>query len=105
MLNLLLRRLETEGFQDSVGFLLPAPALRRVLQHSQDVRNLTNGIRFGEIDEREIRAFVSGLMYHFRHGELFRHNLALAALAVAVEHWRGPFAEEYLLDLVRVQCV
>jgi len=102
MTSLLLLRLLTEEFHDSIGVLLPPAALRRQLVNSSDVRALATGIRFGEVTADETREFVGMIMKEFRPGEYFHNNLALAALAVAMETWSSEFVEEYLLDLARL---
>jgi hypothetical protein len=102
MTSILLRRLETDDFHDSIGFMLPPPALRRVLQGSPDVSVLDAAIRDGGITDRDIRTFVGRLMEGFRVGVPFRDDLALAALAAAMENWDSAFAEEYLDHLARL---
>jgi hypothetical protein len=42
-------------------------------------------------------------MNDLRRGECFPHDLALAALAVALEYRPTPFAKEYLRDLSRLR--
>ena len=102
-MNPLLLRLTTEDFADSIGFVLPPAPLRRVLQHSTDIRRLETALRYGEITEKDVREFVNQCLLDFRRGELFRHDISLAGLAVAMEHWKSSFAEEYLIDLARVR--
>ena len=103
MYSLLLLRLTTDEFADSIGFILPPASLRRVLQHSADVRRLGAALRYGQVTGKDIREFVGQLLREFRPGELFHHDIALAALAVAMEHLSSSFAEEYLIDLARLQ--
>lgn len=103
MSEVLLNHLLTDEFTDSIGFILPPAPLRRVLQRSVDVRQLGASVRYGQTTEKDIREFVSKLLAEFRPGELFRHDIVLAALAVAMEHWGSAFAEEFLIDLARVQ--
>lgn len=99
----LLNRLVSDEFTDSVGFVLPPGPLRRMLQLSADVRSLAAALRFGQVTKEDVREFVERLLRDFRPGELFRHDVALAAVAVALEHWSSSFAEDYLLDLARVE--
>ncbi len=54
------------------------------------------------ITERDIRRFTEELMRDFERGVKFPHELALAALAIAMENRRTDFVEEYLLDLARL---
>lgn len=103
MSSILLQRLTTDEFADSIGFVLPPAPLRRVLQHSPVVQQVSTALRYGQITGEDVRNFVGQLLLEFRQGELFRHDIVLAALAVAMDHWRNSFAEEYLIDLARIQ--
>jgi hypothetical protein len=103
MISPLLWRLSTDEFSDSIGFVLPPAPLRRVLQDSPDVQRLERALRYGQVTSQEISEFVEQILKEFRRGELFRHDIALAALAVAMEHWNNPFAEDFLIDLARTQ--
>ena len=99
----LLRQLATDDFADGIGFVLPPAPLRRVLQQSPEVRRLGAALRYGQVTGEDIREFVDRLLSEYRPGELFRYDLTLAALAVAMEHWSSSFAEDYLIDLARIQ--
>ena len=102
MTSPLLDRLASDEFTDAVGFVLPPAPLRRALQLSEDVRQLAAELRLDQVSKVDVREFVGRLLAVFRPGELFRHDVALAALAVAMESWPDSFAEEFLLDLARV---
>src|SRR5262245_37296775 len=99
----LLSRLATDEFADTVGFFLPPGPFRHVLQQSLDVRRLAAALRYRQVTVEDIRGYVGHLLKEFRQDEIFRYDIALAALAVAMEHWSNSFAEEYLLDLARIQ--
>jgi hypothetical protein len=99
----LLHVLTTDDFTDGVGVVLPPSPLRHVLQRAPHVRRIGAALRYGQITEQDIRVFVAQLLREFKPGELFRHDIALAALAVAMEHCGDRFAEEYLIDLARVE--
>jgi hypothetical protein len=103
MTSQILRHLGTDEFSDAIGFVLPPAPMRRALQSSPHVRALESALRYGQVTDAEVQQFLSKLLTDFRPGEVFRHDIALAALAVAMEHWYHPFAEDYLLDLARVQ--
>ena len=60
-------------------------------------------LRYGQITGKDVHEFVDHLLSEFRPGELFRYDITLAALAVAMEHWSNSFAEDYLIDLARIQ--
>lgn len=98
-----LERIASDKFSDLVGFILPPGPLRQVLQKSEDVRKLRSLILYGEINEFHLRSHIGRLLAEFQVGHTFRHDLALAALAVAVEQWNHPFSEEYLIDLARIE--
>lgn len=98
----LLCPLTTDEFNDRVGFILPPAPFRRVLQQTPEVRRLEVALRFGQVTATMVRAFTDQLLSAFRSGEAFPHDVALAAIAVALEHWNDAFAEEYLIDLARI---
>jgi hypothetical protein len=102
-MNPLLVELATTDFDDSMGVVLPPIPQRHALQRSHYVRRIATALRYGQITDRDIRGFVSELLQAFRPGELFMHEMALAAIAVAMEHWDDPVADEYLIDLARVE--
>ncbi len=99
MSEALLENLKSEEFLLEMGFLLPPAALRHRLQSMRQVRELQEAIAQGAIPEQAVREFVGSLTGSLRRGERFPHDLALAALAVALENRTTPFAEEYLRDL------
>jgi hypothetical protein len=103
MTSQILRHLGADEFSDAIGFVLPPVPMRHVLQLSLPVRMLESALRYGQVTSADVGEFVSNLLMDFRPGEVFRHDIALAALAVAMEHWHSAFAEEYLLDLARLQ--
>jgi hypothetical protein len=98
-----LERLLSDGFAVSVGFLLPAPALRRALGATEEVRDVIEALTDGALPESSIETFLSSLLGDLRKGERFPHDLALAALAVALEDRPTAFAEGYLRDLSRLR--
>ena len=98
-----LDQLTSEEFAVSVGFLSTASALRRFLARSKEVADIRDALRQGAITEETLRRFVSSLLQEFRPGERFQHELAVAALAVALEQRGTDFAEEFLRDLSRLQ--
>lgn len=99
----ILHYLQTDEFSDAVGFVLPPAPMRRTLQFNQSVREVQSALRYGSATDKDVQEFVAALLMDFRPGEVFQHDIVLAALAVALEHWQHPFAESYLLDLARVE--
>ncbi len=103
MFGRVLDQLTSDEFALSVG-LLPTPSsLRRLLNRTKEVAEIRESLKQEAITDDTLRRFVSSLLQDFRRGERFVHELALAALAVAVERRPTDFAEEYLHDLARLQ--
>ena len=94
----LFERITSDEFAVSAGFISTPEALRHVLARSPEVRDIRNGLRQGGITEGAIRDFVSSVMRDFRVGQHFEHEMALAALAVALERRPTDFAEEFLVE-------
>ena len=97
-----LEALVSEAFQDSIGFEPPPKALRRLLQRHRFVRQANAAVRRGQVGERDVRTFAARLASEHRAGVRLPGDVALAALAVALESCREEFAEEYLCDLSRL---
>lgn len=70
---------------------------------SHEVRRLEAALRYSQITESDIREFVADLLRGFHIDEVFKYDVALAAVAVAMEHWDNSFAETYLIDLARIE--
>jgi len=102
MTSSLLDSLTHANFQQSVGFILPPRAFRRVLLKNKTVRLLDEAIRVGQITEQAVRDFASSQAIQYKVGESLPGDIALAALAVALESNPAHFAEEYLCDLARL---
>lgn len=101
-MNKLLQTLASEAFAVKVGFLLPPLALRRQLQRFEAVRQIERAVREGAITETEVQEFTGDVVRHFQPGFLLPGELALAALAVALQFCPQDFAEEYLCHLARL---
>jgi hypothetical protein len=100
-----LSELHSEQFLDSLGIVTSASGLRRALVKSPLVDRLRRAIASGAIPESSIRAYCERLMQAFERGGRFPHELALAALCIALEERVTPFVEEFLLDLARLDIV
>ncbi len=96
-------RLTSDEFVISAGLVSTPEALRRFLLRSQMVSDIQELLRAGTITEDSIREFVSSLMTQFRVGTRFEHEMALAALAVAIERRSTRFAEGFLSDLAKLK--
>ncbi len=77
--------------------------MRRLLRRTSEVAAVRQALREGAITEDTIRGFVSILVQDLRIGQQLPHELALAALAVALETRPTDFVEEYLYDLSRLR--
>lgn len=78
-------------------------SLFAALAETRAVVALRDALGTGEISESEIREFTNTLLKDFRPGELFEHDLVLAALATTLsKHWNTPFAEEFIIDLAKL---
>lgn len=98
-MTITLDTLLTAEFEDSLGFVLPPAAFRLVLHRSQVVRQLSKSIRRREITAKSIRRFVSEQVNQLKKGEWLKGDVALAAVAVALETIKDPVADEYLTTL------
>ena len=80
---------------ESVEFIAGTDeSLFAALAASGPVRELRDALGTGEISEAEIREFTNTLLKDFRPGHLFKHDVALAALATALSlNWNTSFAE------------
>ncbi len=78
-------------------------ALYGMLASSPSVRELRRALNSGEVLENEIREFTNVLLSSFCAGVLFEHDVVLAAIAVALCRWNTEFAEEFIIDLARLQ--
>ena len=95
----LLEVLKTEEFlyHDSFLIELPPSPMRHVLQKSSFVQDINNAVKSGEITERDIREFAASI--RVERGKKSIDDLALAAVAVALEDIETDFAHEYINDL------
>jgi hypothetical protein len=103
MLPPLFTRLCSDEFIFSIGFLHTPSSVRKRLLESPTVRELSSVLRFGGITEELIRSFVSFATNGLVVGRRLPSDLALAAIAVALELRPTEFAEEYLHDLARIR--
>ncbi len=98
-----LEALTSEELALSVGFLSTSEALRRFLATTREVAAVRQAFEEGAIIEETVRRFVSDLLADFRRGERFPHEVALAALAVALQRRPTDFSEEFLRDLSQLK--
>jgi len=95
--------LTRDEFALETAFVSTVEALRRALGRSAEVRAVRRALDEGLLCESTIRRFVGAMMGDLRRGVRFPHDLAMAALAVALERRGGDFADEFLNDLARLE--
>jgi len=99
----LLGQVASDDFSISMGVVSSSHGLRRWLIKNDTVRALRRAILFGTITERAVRQFTDNLFIDFQRGTRFPHEIALSAIAVALENVNTEFASEYLNDLARLR--
>ena len=92
----------SDEFAVSIGSFPSAKALRAVLLKRTEVRDVKHAIAQGRIPDDRVRAVVNELMRDFRKGHVFPHEIGLCALCLALEDHKTETAEEFLLDLARL---
>ncbi len=103
MFHRVLESLKTDEFALRFSFISNPRAVHRAMQRSGDVEHLRLALRSGEVTEDTLRAFSADLLREMEYGKRFPHELALAAIGVALETWATAFAEEFILDLARLE--
>jgi len=98
-----LRELLSDEFELAVGFVGTPSAAHWLLGRMPQVRAIRQSLRQEALTDETIRRFASGLLWDLRRGERLPHELAIAALAVALEMRPTDFAEEFLRDLSRLK--
>jgi hypothetical protein len=95
----LLERISSEDFESTVWPAATTQRLRHLLLATPEVRTLREALTSGELSENRIREFVSSSMLQLRRGVRFDFEVAFAAIAVALESYFAPIADEYLAAL------
>jgi hypothetical protein len=94
-----LKRLISDHLLAIAGTISGAPALRQFFAAREEVQQVAFAIQSGASAEDSVRLFTESLLQELKRGVHFRHDLTLAALAVALEGSFTPFAVKYLRDL------
>jgi hypothetical protein len=92
----LLDALSSEEFEVKVGPFVPAPSLRRRLMETSEVRAVSKALLNQTLVDENINTHVNRLIQEFKPGKRFDHDLALSALAVALETRTTKFSEDFL---------
>jgi len=103
MVHHVLENLRTDEFAVRFSLVSNLRAVHRALQRSKEVEELRSALCTGEVTEETLSVFTTSLLKDFEGGKRFPHELALAAVAVALETRPTPFAEEFVLDLARLE--
>ncbi|MEQ8857594.1 MAG: hypothetical protein RIC56_03010 [Pseudomonadales bacterium] len=85
--------------RDSLAVISTIEAVRTVIRHSNEFKQLKTDIESEAISEGDIREFVSRQLSYLRPGESFPFEGALSAIAIALENCPTEFASSYLEDL------
>jgi hypothetical protein len=99
----LLSQLLNPDFAVSLGVTTSPHSIRRALAGSPIVREVRQALRGGIVTEADIREFVDEISASFQKGVRFPYEAALAALAFVVETRKTEFADDFLIDLARLQ--
>lgn len=103
MFHSTLENLKSDEFACRFSFISNPRAVHRALQRSEDVKKLRSALGSGEVTERSLREFCADLLRDLKYGSRFPHEFAIAAMAVAIENWPTPFADEFITDLGKLE--
>jgi hypothetical protein len=95
--------LKSEDFELSLPVVSLPAVLRRALQDREEVDMLGAALASGAVTDEDLRSFTRELMESFEGGKTFAYDIALAAIAVALEPHRAPIADEILRGLADLQ--
>lgn len=99
MAHPVLERLKSDEFVLKYAVISNPTAVYRALQQSEEVDKLREGLEAHHITDAAVRQVTEGLIQECTSGQRFADELALAAVAVALETRQSHFAEEYVSDL------
>jgi len=103
MSHKVLNDLLEDSFAEKLSFVTQPVALHKLLAYSEEVRAIREKLQEGAITEETLRKFASSLVQQIEYGKRFPHELALAAIAVAIETRATDFSEEFIFDLARLK--
>jgi hypothetical protein len=85
------------------GFAMPG-SLRTELSQDERVVAFVGLYRANLIPDEQIKYFAQTLLLDFIPGQHFAHTVTLAALAVGLEAFATEFAQDFLVELARLEC-
>lgn len=98
-----LQKIKSDDFIFSIGYELPPKAMRYVLLRTEECRQLRDAYRSENLSEAELRRYIQSLLGEFVSGEKFFYDMTLSLVAVALEPFNTPFADEYLSTLANLE--
>ena len=98
-----LQKIKSDDFILSLGYELPPKAMRYILVRTEECRRLRDAYWSGNLSEAELRGYIQNLLGEFVSGEKFSYDMTLSLVAVALEPFNTPFADEYLTTLANLE--
>ena len=99
----LLQKIKSDNFIFSIGYEMLPKAMRYLLVRTEECKQLRDAYRSGNLSEAELRGYIQDLLREFVSGEKFSYDMTLSLIAVALEPFNTPFADEYLTTLADME--
>ncbi len=99
----LLQKIKSDDFIFSIGYEMPPKAMRYVLVRTEECKQLRDAYWSGDLSEAELRGYIQSLLAVFVSGEKFYYDMTLSLIAVALEPFNTPFADEYITTLANLE--
>ena len=94
--------LAEDSVVDAIAAITSPRSLRNVLTRLPEVAAVRSSLESGSLEEDEIHRWVADKIRDLRRDSRFPHEVAFAALAVAVERIPAAIADDYLEQLSRL---
>lgn len=98
-----LAALHSDDLALSVSTVATPATVRYLLRERPEVSILLVGLRNGTVTDEDCARWVAACSLDFMPGERFEHEIAFAALAVALENVQSEVATEFLADLASLE--
>lgn len=98
-----LELLTSSDFLLDLWHIATPPALYRALNRSPQVAAIRQALASGQLTEDAIRRFSDNLTGSIKVGSPFEHDVAIAAIAVALQDRATTFADDYLRALANLK--
>ena len=99
----LLQKIKSDDFIFSIGYEMPPKEMRYILVRTKECKQLQDAYRSGNLSEAELHGYIQDLLGEFVFGEKFSYDMTLSLIAVALEPFYTPFADEYLTALANLE--